>query len=81
MSCATISIRKVFKIIETDANEIGLWRYLKRKMNKKEKLVSFMLGIWNQGQQNYAKIKKKILAIVLNVTKFEEDLLNQKFFY
>ena len=41
--------------------------------------MCFYFGIWNNAQLNYSTIKKEILSIVLCISKFQSDLLNQKF--
>ncbi|XLU65356.1 hypothetical protein S245_024565, partial [Arachis hypogaea] len=57
LSCLYLPVPHAFKIVETDASNLG----------------------YNSTQQNYSTIKKEILAIVLCITKFQSDLLNQKF--
>ena len=42
-------------------------------------MVHYTSGHWNDTQRNYFTIKKEILSIVLCITKFQSDLLNQKF--
>ena len=44
-----------------------------------EQIVRFYSGIWNNAQLNYSTIKKEVLSIVLCISKFQSDLLNQKF--
>jgi hypothetical protein len=44
--------------------------------------LCFHSGVWNAAQQNYSTIKKEILIIlliVLCISKFQDDLLNQNF--
>ena len=41
-------------------------------------MVAFFF-IWTLTQLNYSTIKKEILSIVLCISKFQSDLLNQKF--
>ena len=41
--------------------------------------MHFYSGIWNNAQLNYSTIKKEILSIVLCISKFQSDLLNQRF--
>ena len=65
--------------METDASDKGFGRILKQMVDNKEQLVRFTSGMWNETQRNYSTIKKEILAIILTITKFQEDLLNQKF--
>ena len=71
-----------FKIVETDASDIGYGGILKQRVSlgSPEKIVRFYSGIWNNAQLNYSTIKKEILSIVLCISKFQSDLLNQKFF-
>ena len=66
-------------IVETDASDIGYGGILKQKLgNQKEHLVRFHSGLWHGPQQKYSTIKKKILAIVLCISKFQGDLFIKK---
>ena len=56
---------KVFKIVETDASDIGYGGILKQRSNNQKLLVRFTSGTWNHAQLNYSTIKKEILSIVL----------------
>ena len=42
-------------------------------------LVRYTLGTCNNAQLNYSTIKKEILSIVLCISKFQYDILNQEF--
>ena len=70
-----------FKIVETNASDIGYGGILKQHFSPDsfEKIVRFHSGVWNNAQINYSVIKKEILSIVLCISKFQSDLLNQKF--
>ena len=70
-----------FKIFKTDAFDIGYSGILEQKINSDspEQIVQFHSGVWIKAQSNYSTIKKEILSIVLCVSKFQTDLLNQKF--
>uniref|UniRef100_UPI0030C77007 Ty3/Gypsy family RNase HI domain-containing protein n=1 Tax=Bradyrhizobium sp. TM233 TaxID=2599801 RepID=UPI0030C77007 len=70
---------QAFKIIETDASDIGLGGILKQKVFDKEQIIAFTSKHWNPAQQNYSTVKKEVLAIVLSISKFQSDLINQKF--
>ncbi|CAL9028495.1 unnamed protein product, partial [Prunus brigantina] len=80
LPCLGIPEIHSFKIVETDASEIGYGGILKQKSESipSEQIVRFYSGIWTKSQCNYSTIKKEILAIVLCITKFQDDLLNQK---
>ncbi|CAL9000081.1 unnamed protein product, partial [Prunus brigantina] len=80
LPCLGIPDIHSFKIVETDASEIGYGGIIKQKTNSTppEQIVRFHSGIWTKSQSNYSTIKKEILAIVLCITKFQDDLLNQK---
>ena len=41
--------------------------------------MRFHSGIWTKAQCNYSTIKKEILSLVLCISKFQDDILNQKF--
>jgi hypothetical protein len=81
LPCLGIPSDHAFKIIETDASEIGFGGILKQRVSpgSPEQIVRFHSGSWNTAQSNYSTIKKEILSIVLCITKFQSDLLNQKF--
>ena len=83
LPCLGIPIVNAFKILETDASDIGYGGILKQRISPEssEQIVRFYSGIWNNAQLNYSTIKKEILAIVLCISKFQSDLLNQKFCY
>ena len=42
-------------------------------------MVRYTSRTWNNAQLNYSTIKKEILSIVLSISKFQVDLLNQEF--
>ena len=67
------------KVVETDASDIGYGGILKQKENDKEQIIQYVSAHWNDCQKNYSTIKKEILSIVLCISKFQSDLLNQKF--
>ena len=53
---------------------------LKQKnIYNKEEIIQFISKSWNDRQKNYSTINKEILAMVLTISKFQGDLLNQKF--
>ena len=81
LPCLGIPTPGSHKIVETDASEIGYGDILKQKISSEapEQIVRFHSGIWNSAQANYSTIKKEILSIVLCISKFQDDLLNQKF--
>ena len=49
-----------FKIVETDAFEIGYAGILKQSISSEspEQIVRFHSGVWNPAQSNYSTIKK-----------------------
>ena len=81
LPCLGIPTVGAFKIVETDASDIGYGGILKQRISPEspEQIVRFYFGIWNNAQLNYSTIKKEILSIVLCISKFQSDLLNQKF--
>ncbi len=68
-------------IVETDASDIGYGGILKQGLQDKEQLVGYHSGVWNKVQQNYSVIKKELLAIVLCISKFQDDLYFRSFYY
>ena len=81
LPCLGIPTVGAFKIVETDASDIGYDGILKQRVSPRslEQIVRFYSGIWNNAQLNYSTIQKEILSIVLCISKFQSDLLNQKF--
>ena len=81
MPCLGIPTVDAFKIVETDTSDIGYGGILKQRISPEssEQIVCFYSGIWSNAQLNYSTIKKEILSIVLCISKFQSDLLNQKF--
>lgn len=75
------SIETAFKIVEIDASDIGYGRILKQvvSLGSSEQIVRFHSRSWNNAQKNYSTIKKEIISVVLCITKFQFDLLNQNF--
>ena len=70
-----------FKIVEIDASNIGYGGILEQLvfLDSSKQIVRFYYGVWNFAQINYSTIKKEILSVVLCISKFQSDLLNQKF--
>lgn len=68
-------------IVETYASNIGYSSILKQRLleEKKDTLVTFHFGLWLRPQNNYSTIKKEVLAIVLCISKFQDNLYNKKF--
>ncbi|KAK0602627.1 hypothetical protein LWI29_035373 [Acer saccharum] len=79
LQCLVICHPTAPKIVETDASELGYGGILKQVINNQECLVRYVSGVWNDTQQKYSTVKKEILAIVLTIQKFQDDLINQKF--
>ena len=77
--CLAIADPNSFKIVETDAFDQGFGGILKQQSNSQEILVRFTSRIWNSTQLKYPTIKKEMLAMVLSISKFQDDLLNKKF--
>ena len=81
LPCLGIPTISAFKIVETNASDIGYGGILKEKVSSesRKQIVRFYSGIWNNAQLNYSTTKKEILSIVQCISKFQRDLLNQKF--
>ena len=82
LPCLGIPLVNSFKIVQTNAFNIGYGVILLQRTspNSPEQIVRFHSGIWTPTQLNYSTIKKENLSIVLCISKFQSDLLNQKFF-
>jgi len=80
LPCLGIPHPNAFMSVETDASDIGYGGILKQKLgSQNEQLVRFHSGPWHGPQQKYSTIKKESLAIVLCVSKFQDDLFIKKF--
>ena len=81
LPCLKIPSVNSFKIVQTDASNIGYGGILLQCVspNSPEQIVCFHSGIWTPTQLNYSTIKKEILSIVLCISKFQSDLLNKIF--
>ena len=77
LPCIVIPSPNTFKIVETDASDIGYGGIIKQVANDaKEQIFRFHSGSWSTTQQNYNTIKKEILSIILCVSKFQNELFN-----
>jgi hypothetical protein len=81
LPCLSLANPDYFKIVETDASDIGYGGILKQIVpnTSKEVLVRFTSGKWNPTQLKYSTVKKEMLSIVKCISKFQDDLLNKKF--
>lgn len=81
LPCRGIPSPNSFKIVQIDASNIGYGGILLQKTSptSPKQIVYFHSRIWNQIQINCSTIKKEILLIVLCISKFQSDLLNQFF--
>ena len=81
LPCLGIPTISAFKIVETNASDIGYGGILKERVSSEspKQIVCFYSSIWNNAQLNYSTTKKEILSIVQCISKFQRDLLNQKF--
>jgi hypothetical protein len=59
LPCLGIPTLESFKIVETDASDIGYGGILKQQIhfNQPEHIVRFHSGVWNSAQRNYSTIK------------------------
>ncbi|KAK9134325.1 hypothetical protein Syun_013655 [Stephania yunnanensis] len=80
LPCLHLAISQYFKIVQTDASDIGYGGILlQQHPSGKEQLVCFTSKTWKDAQVKYSTFQKEVLAIVLCVQKFQADLLNQNF--
>ncbi|KAG6624936.1 hypothetical protein CIPAW_16G060800 [Carya illinoinensis] len=80
LPCLGIPTSNIFKIVEIDTSNIGYGSILKQvSPGSFEQIICFHSGTWNHAQHNYSTIKKEILSILLCISKFQSDLLNQGF--
>ena len=79
LPCLALADPDAFKIVEIDSSNIGNGGILKQKIDNQKNLVRYTSGTWNSARLNYNTIKKEILSIVLYISKFQDDILNQEF--
>ena len=72
-------ISQAFKIVKTDASDIVYGGILKQRVHTQEHVIAYTSKHWNSAQIKYSSAKKEVLAIVLCISKFQSDLLNQNF--
>lgn len=79
--CLGIPTPDAFMIVEAEVSDIGYGGILKQKVSpdSSKQLVRYTSEIWNFAQKNYSTVKKKVLSIVLCITKFQDDLVNKEF--
>jgi len=75
LPCLGIPHPNAFVIVQTDASDIGYGGILKQRIGmQKEQLVLFHSGLCMGLNKNILLSKKEILAIVLCISKFQDDL-------
>ena len=81
LPCLSIFTPSAFKIVETNASDIGFGGILKQKVNSDspEQIVRFHSGACDKTESNYSTIKKEIYSLVVCINKFQSDLLNKIF--
>lgn len=81
LPCIGIPNSKTNLIVETDASDLGFDGILKQLLpsTNKEQVVRYYSETWFPAQLNYSTIKKEMLAIVLSITKFQDDLFSKSF--
>ena len=80
LPCQGLPHPDAFMIVEIDASDIGYGGILKQRLGTQtEQLVRFHSGLWHGPQQKYSTIKKEILAILLCISKFQDDLFIKTF--
>jgi len=79
IKCLYLPILQAFKIVEIDGSDIGYGGILKQRVHDQEHVIAYTSKHWNPAQLKYSTIKKEVLAIVLCISKFQSNLLNQKF--
>jgi len=68
-----------YKIVESDASNIGWGVILKQKVGKDEQIVQFTSRVWNLDKLNYSTIEKEVKAAWNCISKFEVYLINKSF--
>ena len=80
LPCIGIQNPEANLIVETDASDLGFGGILKQKLKEsREQIVKYHSGAWNETQKKYSTVKKEVLAIVLCISKLQNDLINKTF--
>jgi len=77
--CLYLPTSQAFKIVKTDASDIGYGGILKQRVHDQDHVIAYTSKHRNSAQLKYSTVKKEVLAIVLCISKFQLDLLNQNF--
>jgi len=56
-----LPVLQTFKIIETDAFDIGYGDILKQRVNTQENVIAYTSKHWNSAQLRYSTVKKEVL--------------------
>ena len=70
---------ETFEFVGIDTSDIGQGGILKQSVGNLEMLVRYTSRTWNTTQLIHNIIKKETLSVVLCISKFQDNLLNQKF--
>ena len=61
-------------------SDLGFGGILKQKLKESpEQIVKYHSGAWNETRKKYNTVKKEVLAIVLCISKFQNNLINKNF--
>ena len=58
-----LPIPQAFKIVETDASNIGYGGILKQRVHGQEHVIAYTSKHWNFAQLKYSTVKKKFLQL------------------
>ena len=61
IKCMYLPVLQTFKIIETDAFDIGYGDILKQRVNTQENVIAYTSKHWNSAQLRYSTVKKEVL--------------------
>jgi len=59
IKCLYLLVPQAFKIVETDASDIGYGGILKQGVNTQENVIAYTSKHWNSAQLKYSTVKKK----------------------
>lgn len=77
--CLDLPDPTALKVVETDASDLGYGGVLKQMINGNNFVIRYYSGLQKSPMLNYSTITKEMLSIVICITKFQDDLLNQRF--
>jgi len=76
-----VSNESLFKIVESEASDIGWGGILKQVKDDQEQIIQFASGVWNLTERNYSTIEKEVRGTWNCIDMFDIHIVNKKFLF